>query len=248
MAKIPCYVVVFFDVPTVKKSLNFLCDFYDRLEIHVIENPSKYSPEIKEYIHAQMNAGKIVDHFLFEKNITGNALTTVAESIETDSDFILFTDGDLVADNTWLDESLDILKKHDSLAAVSVELSLHNLPTQAFPEAINWVPSPVRITEDYIEGSGGHHLLLFRTKWLKPFLEFLKVNKLNWTDGSIRLFLARYHREGSWVKTKNSRATHLTWDLYADRNHEYTRFRESKSLQETWDHNEWCGYERFTKL
>lgn len=241
--KIPCYVIVFFDVPTVQKSLDFLCGFSDQLDISVIENPSKYTSQIKPYVKDLMDAGKVSAYYLFEKNISSNAVRTIARTVQTDSEYVVFTDGDLIADSTWLEESLKILNKHAHLNAVSTELSMHNLPVKAFPEAVNWVPPPIRITEDYVEGSGGHHLLVLRSKLVKPFLEFLDTCKLTWTDGSLRLFLAKHHTAGSWVKTLHSKATHLTWDLYADRNHEYTLLRESKTPQQWWDHNEFCGYE-----
>jgi hypothetical protein len=45
-----------------------------------------------------------------------------------------------------------------------------------------------------------------------------------------------------WARTKRATAYHLTWDLYGDKNHPYTKMKLAKSFKETWYHKDLAGY------
>src|SRR4051812_48181406 len=81
--KIPCFVLIFDQVEIIQKTLDFLAEYQDRLDVIVMENPSENSPEIKKIVDRLGKAGAIKRHYLFEKNIT-SAVFTAAINNEAD--------------------------------------------------------------------------------------------------------------------------------------------------------------------
>jgi len=239
--KIPCFVLIFDQVEIIRKTLEFLAEYKDRLEIIAVENPSENSPEIKKMIDEFGAAGIVKRHYLFEKNVTGAAYSAAIkneQSLLEKSSFAVITDGDItVVNGDWLKEELRVLKKHDDVFAIGTTLSKRNLPLATFPDANGWIPKDIHENRDYFEVNTGAHLLLLRTRELLDFMDWKEKNGLQFVDGSLHRYAAEViHKK--WARTKHTEAYHLTWDLYFDRNHPYTKMKLDKSFNATWHHSD----------
>ncbi len=159
------------------------------------------------------------------------------------SEYIMLTDGDLISENKnidWLQEEINILENHNDVFCVSIELSLNNLPTKHFPESINWVPRP-REHKDYYEGFTGIHYCLFRKKEFFNLTNYTINNDLNYIDGEFHNYCKNILNK-KWARTKKAKAIHLTWDNYSNPDDEYFQFKNSKTLEEHWNHSKYCDY------
>lgn len=238
--KIPCYVLVFDQFEIIKESLDFLTAHSKQLDIVVIENPSKTTPRIKQYIAQLGRKGLIRRYYLFDKNITSNAFDVVLalerQNIQN-AQYVLITDGDVVCPNMkWLREERRILKSHRDVFVCGTTLSLSNLPTETFPEATGWIPQDIAKRRNYIEALTGGHLLLFRSNELLNFINWKDEHGKHFVDGVLHEYCYDVLRK-KWARTKKTNAIHLTWDLYRDLNHPYTKLKTSKSFRNTWYHS-----------
>lgn len=241
--KVPCLAVIYHDPYIVHTFLDFIGKWSDRLDVSLAENPSENTPEFKLKIDALMKDGKIKNHFLFHRNIRNNVFESVLASgkFPMNHKYVLFTDGDVTTEDDFLSEQTAIMDKCPEAFVCSVDLEMSNLPTHTFPESVGWVPPLLSENEFYKEGYGGHHLLMMRRDELAPFMSYKETRKWTWTDGSLRQYA--YANGKKWAKTKYSKARHLTWDVYANRNHPYTKLKTSSTPTELWDVAETAGYE-----
>lgn len=244
-SKILCYVLIFDQHAIIKKSLDFLVKYADRLDLVVIENPSLETPLISKMIEEYGRQGLIKRYYQFDQNITGMAydlvITKEIRSIKK-TPLVLITDGDLTCQTkSWLDEEINILDKHSDVFACGVSLEMSNLPLRAFPEAKGWIPADIETYEDFHEACTGGHLLLMRGKGLFGFMRWKQKNKIHFLDSNMhRYCYQELHKK--WARTKHSKAYHLTWDLYQDKNHPYTKLKSDKSFDETWRHQNRASY------
>ncbi len=229
--KIPCYIIVYDEISVIKPSLEFLTKFSNELDIVIVENKSKNTPKIKKLVASMGDRGLLKRYYLFDQNIVGRAFDEVfmaEKQIISQSSRVIVTDGDLtVADNNWLSEEKSILNKNADVFTCAVDLSLENLPTDIYPKATDWIPSPRTIYKDFDDGITGVHLLMFRGQ---QFVDFLEWKWLNSTDRFHDSLLHQYCYgvvDMKWARTKKAKAYHHTWDLYRDKDHPYTKFKLS---------------------
>jgi hypothetical protein len=243
--RIPCYVLVFDQVEIIDKSLHFLAESSDKLDIHIIENPSENSPAISKIISKLGEQGKIKSHYLFDKNVTNNALLRVLDeqaAVFKRAPYVLLTDGDVVSDDLdWLGEEINILRNNREVFACGITLDLVNLPVTTFPKAKDWIPRDKAEFPDYYENVTGTHLQLTRGKDLYGYLEWIKSTGTKSIDSALHHYCEEV-RSMKWARTKKTKAYHLTWDLYQDLNHPYTIMRLQKNHDETWRHDEISDY------
>lgn len=243
--KILCYVLVFDQVQIIKRCLDFIATHADRLEIVVIENPSPNTPEIGKYLRKLGGSGLIQRHYLLDENVTGTAYDVVInheKKLIESRKFVMLTDGDITCDSPgWLAEETRVLKKHRDVFACGVTFDQVNLPTETFPEATEWIPPDKSVNADYFETYTGGHLLLFRSFELLNFLDWQQQNDKPFVDGVLHDYCTNVlHKK--WARTKKAKAYHLTWDLYKDLNHPYTKLKLSQSFQATWYHGKKSGF------
>jgi hypothetical protein len=243
--KIPCYVLVFDQTEIIRQSLDFLTKYTDKLDIIVIENPSKSTPDIKRYVQKLGAQHLVRRYYLFDDNITGAAYELVLRKEQEfvgNQKFVILTDGDVTStDTNWLSEETRIIRKHNDIFSCGVSLDKINLPIEAFPEATQWIPDDISVQRDFYEAYTGAHLLMFRGKELSDFLDWQKENQKNFVDGVMHAY-SREQLGKKWARTKNAKAYHLTWDLYSDPNHPYTLLKTNKSFKDTWYHNKTSSY------
>lgn len=238
--KIPCYVLIFDQVEIIQKSLNFLGKYADKLDIIVIENPSDNTPKIKRFVNKLGKDGLVKRYYLMDNNVTGRAMKLVLDKerfLILQHNYVILTDGDLTVEDThWLQEQKKIMSRNRDVFACGVSLDMSNLPLSTFPHANDWIPADMSTQKNYYEAFTGTHLLMLRSKDLFACTDWLAENSLASVDGTFHKYC--YEEAGKkWARTKKAKAYHLTWDLYADKNHPYTKFKLSKSVQETWYHD-----------
>lgn len=250
--KIPCFIVVFFDFETVKKSLDFITKYSDRLDITIIENHSDYTKShIKPYILDLIKEGKVNNYYLFDENIGANAGETVikinAANIKMHPYFII-SDGDLVIDDeNWLNEQIEIIENNPEVFATGVELDLSNLPVAAAPDAVHWVPKALDLpNKTYKEGPTGGWFLLSRSDDFLNIIRTMHQTGEKLVDSN--LFKYCYSQlNKKWARTKKCIAKHLTWDLYATPDHPYNKWKLSQPLIDLWHHDRYCGFTLINK-
>lgn len=246
MEKIPCIVLVYYNVEIIKESLEFLLKSSDELEFIVIENKSINTEEkIKPFLMNLLNTKQISMYVEFMNNISNNALEEFFQMNIIDlSKYknIIITDGDIKGNpQGWLDEEKNILNRHNEVFVCGADFITDNLPLQQFEDAVNWVPKPINIYHDYIECPTGAHLLFMKTSDLRKFFKYMKRKKLKFKDSVILDYC--YKSLGKkWAKTKINKFVHLTWSVYKDLNNPYTKYKLSKSHDEFWHHNKYCDF------
>lgn len=243
--KITCYVLVYDQLDIIKRSLDFLTCYSDKLDIIVIENPSSNTKKISALIDSYGKNGVVKRYYLFSANITGKAYEVVInQEIRKimKTPFVIITDGDLICENNnWLQEEINILRKHRDVFACGISLEMSNLPTSTFPSSVNWIPPDMNVFDDYNEAYTGGHLLLMRGAWLADYMAWSKDNKLHFLDSNMHKFCYEVMHK-KWARTKYARAYHITWDLYQDKEHPYTKQKTKKSFDEIWRHNNNATY------
>jgi hypothetical protein len=84
----------------------------------------------------------------------------------------------------------------------------------------------------------------------KGFQEFVSWHKQNsyppFSDTLLRKWCKRV-AEKKWVRTKQTKAYHLTWDRYMDLNHPYTQIKTQNTLRKLFHHHRYCGYTLYTR-
>lgn len=246
--KIPCFLIAFFEYENIKKSLDFITKYTDRLDIHVIENYSENTEgQIKPYILDLIGEGKIKNYYLFDENIGANAIEVILRSnwsYLNNYEYFMITDGDLIIkqDKKYLDELTKIMDENPEVFAAGAEMSLENLPSEdKYPDAKTWVPKAHKVKDkNYAEGPTGSWFLLYRTKeFIEILLEILNANE-SLLDSVVYQHCMK--RGMKWARTINNKAYHLTWDSYSDENNPYTKWKGSKTFNEIWQHNKYCGF------
>lgn len=246
MEKIPCVVLVYYNVDIIKESLDFLLKLGDQLEFFVIENRSvNTEKEIKPYLMNLLNTQQISMYVEFMANISNNAVEEFFQSNLIDLykyKNIVITDGDIKGNSLgWLDEERNILNRHSEILVCGVDLISDNLPLRQFKDAVNWIPKPINICHDYIECPTGAHLLLMKTEDLRKFLKYMNDKKLKFRD-SVMLDYCYNVLGKRWAKTKVNKFIHLTWNIYSRLNNPYTKYKLSKSHDEFWSHDKYCDF------
>jgi len=236
--------LIFYDFEIVKKYIDFIVTIKDRADIVLIENHSDSSFKIKEICLDLLNSKSIIRYYLFDENIYGNAISTFLFNGDIDISkytYILLTDGDLSCnDPTWLQQQIDIINNNPNIFCCGVDLSQENLPLLTFPDSKTWIPTPTTAEKDFIECPTGVQLLLFKTEVYISTINYLKKENKLFTDVDM-LAYCRNILKKRWIKTKNIKAYHHTWDAYADLNHPYT-IAKRKLYDNPELTNKYCDY------
>lgn len=240
-----CYVLVFEQVDIIKQSLTFLCKHTDLIDIVVVENPSSKSKAIASLVKKFGDKGLVKRHYIFDENITGEAYRLVIKNELSElkkRQYIMITDGDLTSKNgRVIAEVLDIMKHNRGVFACGSSLDMSNLPTKTFPDSIHWVPPDKSEQAEYYEAITGGHLLALRVNEFLRCMAWLDKTNQAFVDGNMHTYCYEViHRH--WARTKNTMSYHLTWDLYNNKDHPYTRLKTGKSFADTWHHKKTSTY------
>ena len=258
MQKIPCVVLVYYNFDIIKETIDFLAAD-DRLILYVVENKSDATNLlINPYLLKKQAEGLIKKYILFDKNISNNALELFFDAglIEEKSEFIIITDGDIVVPPTpgipnWLDEELAIINKFEDIECCGINLSPKNLPkdnpyfnqnSNSIYNCENWEPDKFgNIENDYVEADTGVHLLLFKRNLFDEFITARKENGWRFLDENLRNFV-KLNKKLRWVITKKNYGLHLTWVIYNDSEHPYTKLKMTPDFYKFWRHFDYCFF------
>jgi len=230
MKKHVCILFCYNNIDHIIKCVDSL--YVSSIDYYVIENKSVNSTAIESYFKTK----NIKRYIQFETNISNNALRVFFNDYKNELlqyDYITVTDCDLYL--TDANSTFDELKKNLDFLNVGmscVDLSMENYPHE-IAHGQNWIPDPIRITDDYIECSTGGHLMTLKQKDAYIF-----YNEDPFIDGG--LMQSINNASLIWVKTKINKAVHLTWDLYVHGN----EYFEYKKLPNIWNHNKYCNYKQ----
>jgi hypothetical protein len=227
MNKHICILICYKNFEHIKKCFESL--YNDEIDFFIVENYSENSDKIKDLFFKK----NVVGYIQFEKNITNNALSIFVkdyENILNKYEYVTFSDCDLIIENNK-DTFNEIIKNLNlkNVLVSCVDLKMDNLPNVSGSKS--WIPPALSITDEYIEGASGVHLMTLKGEnlWL--------VKNTNFLDSTIR---SKVHSENKkWVKTLINKAYHLTWDLYFDGSDYYDYKKSSSNL---WSHNNTCDY------
>jgi hypothetical protein len=117
----------------------------------IVENSSEQTNDVASLIR-KYREGFIIKHVLFERNITTNAFQCTIDEADIDFqsyEYITITDGDIVPDEGWLEETTDILQRRNEVFCCGLGLHLVNRP-RSLPDAVLF-PVPEIDKGDYLE-------------------------------------------------------------------------------------------------
>jgi hypothetical protein len=204
--------------------------FYNSdIDFFIIENYSNNSEKIKEYFIDK----NIIGYLQFEDNISHKAVSTFItdyENLLNKYEYITFSDSDLTVENSK--ETFNEIIKNLNLENVMVscvDLTMVNLPN--VPGSQSWIPSPLNVTDEYIEGASGVHMMTIKQE------NFELIKNIKFLDSVLKKKV--YRNKKKWVKTLKNKAYHLTWDLYFEGS-DYYKFKLSNP--DIWNHENTCDY------
>jgi hypothetical protein len=205
---IPCLVLTHGRDDINRTSLLSIIDCDPRLDIDVVHNPSTAEDgSFIDFARKCVAAGTIRSFTLFEENISNNAflLFLLGNKNRYDADFVIVSDGDILAPKTLVDEQLAIFEHHTEVLACGLRL-----------DATVWDDSLVikddfvrrfntsRYDEgDYLNTATGMWMTMFRGPELVSILEAIHDNGLRLTDANLKQLGAALFQK-QWVATKSS--------------------------------------------
>jgi hypothetical protein len=208
------------------------------VDIVLLENPSKYSHNIK-LLTSKYN---IYKHYICNDNIEGNIFTLYMEKYRDTIEkytYIAMTEGDVVLEENAMEEAIEILERNDSrVGNLSIDIEMnytkyYNLPIR------EWIPVARQI-EDYDVGPTGFQCIVFKRDFVLDFFGELRKNTLcapvalgnrvfyGLSDSNLTLYTQK--RNTLWVRTKKYKLDHIGWEMYIDMNNEYVKEKEKNLL------------------
>jgi hypothetical protein len=261
--KIPCVAIVYYNFEVIRQTIDFLIED-DRLVLYVIENKSENTESaIKPYLLNCVKIEKVKKYILFERNISNNAYELFFDSnlIEEKGDFLIITDGDMVVppnqfEKDWLEEQIAIINNNTDIECCGINLSDVNLPkgnpffnsnSNPLYDCANWVPDKFgKLHADYVEADTGVHLLLFKRRLFDELLTVRRKMQWRFLDETLRNFI-KVEKKLKWVITRRNYSLHLTWDVYNDPDHPYTKMKMTPDFYKFWKHFDYCFFTVYTK-
>jgi hypothetical protein len=240
--------VIYQEFDIIKKHVESMFPILERVDWVILENMSENTLNIIfPYVIGLLKEDKIIQYRLFDKNIGGTVFTTFFNEYNIDNySYIIITDGDVEphSSDKLLDEILNIIDNAENIFSCAADISDENLPIEVFPQASHWIPIPIDHGW-YLECATGGHMLTLKTKYLVEYLNFIKETGEVFCDGGMRKFCLNSNRK--WVKTKFNKFKHLTWDLYKDLNHPYTKMKV-QPLADIFFNAQYCEHDLYFKV
>ena len=223
----------FFNTDLIERTVISILETKYPCDIIFLENPSKYSNDIKELAKKY----NIYKHFICNDNIDGNVFHLFCNSyheIIKKYTYIAMSEADVVLDKDSLHEGIDILNKSNTeVEVLSIDLLLdhkkyYNLPID------RWVPKPIKINE-YSVGETGFQFIIFKNYVLHEFITSLNKKELvspvalgvndyyMMSDSNLKLFIEK--RKRLWVRTIKNKLDHIGWEKYIFNNDEYVKIK-----------------------
>ena len=228
----------YFNVGLIERTVISILETKYPCDIIFLENPSKYSDDIRELVKKY----NIYKHFISNSNIEGNVFhlfCNLHSNIIEKYTYIAMSEADVVLDKDSMHEAIRILNySNKKVEILSIDILLdykkyHNLPIDS------WVPKPSDIN-GYSVGGTGFQFIIFKNYVLKEFINSLNKKELvspvalgvnnfhMMSDSNLSIFIAK--RGTLWVRTKKNKLDHIGWEKYILNNDEYIKDKEKNIL------------------
>ena len=204
---IPCLIVSHGLDSINQLSLRSIIDCDSRLEIDVVHNPSPdESGEFITFARRMVDDGAVRTLCIFDENISNNAvlvhLLKHREALSA-AEFVILSDGDVLAPVGCVDEQISILRNHPDLLACGLRMDAERWTDDLSVKAdlVERYNTDRYVHGDYVKSATGMWLVLFRSTQLFVILDAMVRNGIRLTDGNIKRmghWLFRQH----WVATK----------------------------------------------
>lgn len=229
----------FFNTNDIERTIQSIEQTHFPCDIFMLENPSKYSEQIRILKHKF----PVYRYFICNENIESSIFQLFCKKYRStikNYKYIAMTESDVVLDKGALHEIIDLLdtsKEYVGLGSIDLHMNqakYYNLPIY------HWVPRP-EIVDGYHTGSTGFQFIVFKQSTLLNFLEALDRKELS---GGIALGAPVYHgisdtnlniyvRNNNllWIRTIYNKLDHIGWEHYIENNDEYVQLK-NKNLNE----------------
>jgi hypothetical protein len=218
----------YFNYRDIERTVGSILDNNIPVDIVFLENPSKYSFQIREIAIKY----KIFKHYMCSGNIELNTFTLFANThpeIINQYNYVAVSEADVVLSKDSMVECLAILAKYDKCHTCSIDLELNYSKYNKLPIR-SWVPIPI-VFDDYLEGPTGWQFIIFKRPFLLDFVKALNKRELvskvslgtpqfyGLSDSNLRIFVGR--TQTRWLRTKLNKLDHIGWEHYLDNKDEY---------------------------
>lgn len=235
----------FFNVEHIERTLKSIQETKFECDIIILENPSKYSSEMK----SMLSKYKIHSHYICNENIEGNIFHLFCNSYQDllkQYKYIAMTESDVVLDKGALDEIINLLDETtDDIGLGSIDIHLdtkkyYNLPI------CQWVPKST-IQNGYVVGNTGFQFIVFKLGFLFSFInavnnkelcgniELGDTNFYGISDTNLASFA--YKMNKLWIRTVKSKLDHIGWEHYIENNNEYVQLKAMNLKNKKIRHN-----------
>lgn len=222
---------------TIHSIKNQILNTKSTIDIICLENPSKYSHEIKQIIHKH---NKIIKyHYISNVNIAGKIFQLFINKYKqllSSYDLIYITEGDVILDNKVLQETINLFNKYNA-KIVYTGLKTHNKKYNTIQHLIHkWVIKP-KLKTHYNIGHTGFQFIGFLPSYL--FELIISLNNKN-LKTKIALGVSNYeyisdsnlHKFNQLnntieYQTKFNLLEHIGWETAIGLHPEYQSFKRS---------------------
>lgn len=205
---IPCLVLTHGRDDINQTSLSSLIECDARLDIDVVHNPSSAETgSFIDYARTCVAEGNIRSFTLFDQNISNNAFFLfLLENLDRyTADYVVLSDGDILAPKSAIDEQIAILDTYSDILACGLRLdasSWHDA-LDIKKDLVERFNTPRFEAKDYVNTATGMWLTMFRGPELVSIAQTLRDNRMRLTDANIKQLGAALFQK-QWVATKNS--------------------------------------------
>jgi hypothetical protein len=230
---------IFFNYSIIERTVESIIKNNYNCDIIFLENPSKYSDEIKKLVSKYDK--HIHSHYICNDNIEGNIFTLfISKNISfiKEYDFVAMSEADVILDKDSIKECIEILNESHKHNICSIDIHMDYKKYNKLPIR-KWVPQP-NIHNNFSTGHTGFQFIMMKTHLLLEFIESILNKKIsgavalgskNFTglsDTNLNSFINS--KNLLWYRTIHNKLDHIGWELYLEDN-EYVQLK-NKNLKE----------------
>jgi len=209
------------------KNNNYNCD------IIFLENPSKYSSNIKNLVEKY----GIYKHYICNDNIEGNIFTLFINQypeIINNYQYIALSEADVILDSGAIQEAVNILDLNDDrIGNISINLHLDLDKYKSLP-IDTWIGRDQYI-DNYVVGDTGYQFIIFKKQFLFSFIDSINKKELSSpialgvdkfygiSDSNLGQFNKRNNK--LWIRTRINKLDHIGWEQYIHNDSEYVKLK-----------------------
>jgi hypothetical protein len=170
-------------------------------DVFAIENPSRHSGPARELIRQAIAAGDVAGAYFPERNAVFNSMLCALHddlfAIRDNYDYIVLSDGDIEAPESFIDEQIELLGQYPNIASVALRLDITSWrpEAKAFDAAVQYAAAVLKAERDgrpYVEYGSGLWMRMFRAHELYAALGCFVRNGIRFRDSQIDRYFQIY--------------------------------------------------------